>query len=92
MKLVGMNPVIVHGGGPQIGKELKKAGVHSKFVNGHHNYKIFYESGKKSFWKNKQWNYSISANHGGMGIPFNHKKYKIIKASKKQNDTIDLDM
>ena len=27
MKLVGMNPVIVHGGGPQIGKELKKAGV-----------------------------------------------------------------
>jgi acetylglutamate kinase len=26
MKLVGMKPVIVHGGGPQIGKELEKAG------------------------------------------------------------------
>ena len=35
MKLVGMNPVIVHGGGPQIEKELKKAGVHSKFIDGH---------------------------------------------------------
>ena len=35
MKLVGMNPVIVHGGGPQIGKELKKAGIHSKFIEGH---------------------------------------------------------
>ena len=33
MKLVGMNPVIVHGGGPQIGNELKKAGVHSKFID-----------------------------------------------------------
>ena len=29
MKLVGMKPVIVHGGGPQIGNELAKAGVES---------------------------------------------------------------
>ena len=35
MKLVGMNPVIVHGGGPQIAKELKKAGVISDFKLGH---------------------------------------------------------
>ena len=27
MKLVGMNPVIVHGGGPQIGRELKNSGM-----------------------------------------------------------------
>ena len=27
MSLVGMKPVIVHGGGPQIGKELKKSGL-----------------------------------------------------------------
>ncbi|MEK7666867.1 MAG: acetylglutamate kinase, partial [Pseudomonadota bacterium] len=26
MKLVGMNPVIVHGGGPQIGKLLERIG------------------------------------------------------------------
>ena len=35
MKLVGMRPVIVHGGGPQIGEELKKAGIFSEFINGH---------------------------------------------------------
>ena len=34
MKLVGMKPVIVHGGGPQIAKELKKAGVTSHFNSG----------------------------------------------------------
>ena len=34
MKLVGINPVIVHGGGPQIGNLLEKLGIESKFVNG----------------------------------------------------------
>jgi len=34
MKLVGMNPVIVHGGGPQIGKVLEKIGKESQFVEG----------------------------------------------------------
>ena len=34
MKLVGMNPVVVHGGGPQIGKLLEKIGKESKFVEG----------------------------------------------------------
>lgn len=34
MKLVGMNPVVVHGGGPQIGELLKKLNIHTEFVNG----------------------------------------------------------
>ena len=34
MKLVGMNPVIVHGGGPQIGSELKSAGIKTNFISG----------------------------------------------------------
>ena len=34
MKLVGINPVIVHGGGPQIGDLLKKIGKESEFVDG----------------------------------------------------------
>lgn len=34
MKLVGMNPVVVHGGGPQIGALLKKIGKESRFVEG----------------------------------------------------------
>ncbi len=34
MKLVGMNPVVVHGGGPQIGRVLKQLGKESHFVEG----------------------------------------------------------
>ena len=34
MKLVGMYPVIVHGGGPQIGQELDKKKLKSRFVEG----------------------------------------------------------
>ncbi|MEP4145733.1 MAG: acetylglutamate kinase [Halioglobus sp.] len=34
MKLVGMNPVVVHGGGPQIGSLLEKLNIHTEFVDG----------------------------------------------------------
>lgn len=34
MKLVGMNPVVVHGGGPQIGQLLDKLGKQSQFIEG----------------------------------------------------------
>jgi acetylglutamate kinase len=34
MKLVGMNPVVVHGGGPQIGSLLERLGKKSEFVDG----------------------------------------------------------
>ncbi len=34
LKAVGINPVVVHGGGPQIGNMLKKLGVESRFVDG----------------------------------------------------------
>jgi acetylglutamate kinase len=34
MKLVGMNPVVVHGGGPQIGALLAKLNVQTEFVEG----------------------------------------------------------
>lgn len=34
MKQVGINPVVVHGGGPQIGAMLEKLGVQSSFVDG----------------------------------------------------------
>ena len=34
MKLVGINPVVVHGGGPQIGKLLERLGMQSEFIQG----------------------------------------------------------
>jgi len=34
MKLVGMNPIVVHGGGPQIGTMLERLNIESRFVDG----------------------------------------------------------
>lgn len=34
MKLVGMNPVLVHGGGPEISSMLKRLGKETKFISG----------------------------------------------------------
>jgi len=34
MRLVGMNPVVVHGGGPQIGAKLKDLQIESTFIQG----------------------------------------------------------
>jgi acetylglutamate kinase len=34
MKAVGINPVVVHGGGPQIGELLDRLSIESRFING----------------------------------------------------------
>ena len=31
---LGINPIVVHGGGPQIGRMLERLGIKSLFVNG----------------------------------------------------------
>jgi len=34
MKYIGLNPVVVHGGGPQIGSVMEKMGLEARFVRG----------------------------------------------------------
>ena len=34
MKFVGFNPVVVHGGGPEINRMLERVGIKSEFING----------------------------------------------------------
>ena len=92
MKLVGMQPVIVHGGGPQIGEELKKAGVTSEFINGQRiTTKSTMKVVKKVLGKNiNKEIIKLLKKHGGHGLSFNHEEFKIIKASKKHNKEVDL--
>ena len=92
MKLVGMKPVIVHGGGPQIGEELKKAGVTSEFINGQRiTTKSTMKVVKKVLGKNiNKEIIKLLKKHGGHGLSFNHEEFKIIKASKKYNKEVDL--
>ena len=92
MKLVGMQPVIVHGGGPQIGEELKKAGVTSEFINGQRiTTKSTMKVVKKVLGKNiNKEIIKLLKKHGGHGLSFNHEEFKIIKASKKHDKDVDL--
>ena len=88
MRLVGMQPVIIHGGGPQIGEELSKAGIKSEFIDG-------LRVTTKSTMSVVKKVLGITINteivrlikrFGGNAISFNHKNFKIIKASKKSNE------
>jgi len=84
MSLVGMKPVIVHGGGPQIEKELKKSGVTSNFISGHRVTDKPTMSVVKKILGTKINNEIVNLirNSGGDSISFNHVEPKIIKASK----------
>tara|TARA_B100000900_G_scaffold306671_1_gene265296 strand:- start:287 stop:1150 length:864 start_codon:yes stop_codon:yes gene_type:complete len=84
MRLVGMKPVIVHGGGPQIGKELDRSGINSEFVNG---LRVTSKAAMNIVKKilGTQINEEIVKlikKSGGSAISFNHNNYQIIKASK----------
>jgi acetylglutamate kinase len=85
MGLVGMKPVIVHGGGPQIGKELEKAMIETKFENG---LRITNKPTMNIVKKilGTQINSEIASlikKYGSNAISFNHNKYQIVKAVKK---------
>ena len=84
MSLVGMKPVIVHGGGPQIAKELRKSGITSNFISGHRVTDKPTMSVVKKILGTRI-NHEIVnliKKSGGDSISFNHIKPKIIKASK----------
>ena len=88
MQLVGMKPVVVHGGGPQIGKELLKAGVESKFIGGLRVTSRPAMNIVKKVLGTKINNEIVKLikQFGGSAISFNHTKYQIIEASKKINE------
>jgi len=84
MSLVGMKPVIVHGGRPLIAKEIKKSGITSNFISGHRVTDKPTMSVVKKILGTKI-NHEIVnliRNSGGDSVSFNHVKPKIIKASK----------
>ncbi len=97
LKYVGMHPVIVHGGGPDISKALKRRRIESKFVKGlrvttKEVMKVVeYVLGKKV----NQEIVSIIKKSGGKAKGFYGKKGKVIKAKKqwvkdKEGKSVDL--
>jgi acetylglutamate kinase len=93
MKQVGIHPVIIHGGGPQIGKMLNQLAIKSEFVNGLRktdqatvDVVEMVLSGKI----NKNIVSSIQA-AGGVAIGISGKDASIIKAKKLEHNRIKTD-
>lgn len=92
LKLVGLKPVIVHGGGPEINSMLKRLNIESKFINGLRvTTKETMEvvemvlAGKV----NKQI-VEMIAEQGGCPVGLTGKDGKMLRAKKLEKDGIDL--
>ncbi|MDD5593169.1 MAG: acetylglutamate kinase [Candidatus Margulisbacteria bacterium] len=84
LKMVGMEPILVHGGGPEINKALRKRGLEPKFVGG---YRVTDKDTMKVVQKvlgekiNQQI-VSLIKKAGGKAKGFYGKKGRVIKAFK----------
>ena len=88
LKEVGINPIVVHGGGPQIGEMLKKKNINSNFIEGlrvtdKETVKIVEEVLSKDI--NKKIVDDINAT-GGKAIGLSGNKNNLIKAKKLHMD------
>ena len=97
LKMVGMEPILVHGGGPEINRYLKKKGLEPRFVGG---YRVTDKETMKVVQKvlgekiNQQI-VSLIKKAGGKAKGFYGKKGRVIKAFKywkkdEQGNKIDL--
>jgi acetylglutamate kinase len=92
LKAVGINPVVVHGGGPQIGAMLKASGVESRFVDG---LRVTDEATMKvaEMVLSGQINREIVswiARAGGRAVGISGKDGRMVTATKMQHPTHDL--
>jgi len=97
LKMTGMNPILVHGGGPEINRNLRRKGIEPKFVGG---YRVTDKETMKIVQKvlgekiNQQI-VSLIKKAGGKAKGFYGKKGRVIKAFKywkrdEQGNKIDL--
>ncbi len=93
LDLIGINPVVVHGGGPQIGEMLKKLGIESKF---HHGMRITDEKTMDVVEMvlvgdvNKEI-VSLINRHGGKAVGLSGKDGGLIKAKKLPKEKVTFD-
>ena len=88
MKLVGMKPIVIHGGGPQINKELKREGISSIFISGN---RVTSAKSMKIIKRviankvNKEI-VSLIEKNGVKAFSLTHKNSRVIKASRIDNE------
>lgn len=97
LKMTGMNPILVHGGGPEINKYLRKKGIEPKFIGGYRmtDKETMRIVQKVLGEKINQQIVSLIKKAGGKAKGFYGKKGRVIKAFKywkrdEQGNKIDL--
>ncbi|SET65806.1 N-acetylglutamate kinase [Natronincola peptidivorans] len=85
MKFIGMNPVVVHGGGPEITNMMKKVGKEAEFVNGLRvtDRETMEITEKVLFGKINKEIVSFMKDYGTEAISINGKKDSMIQAKQK---------
>ena len=88
MKLVGMKPIVIHGGGPQINKELKREGISSIFISGNRVTSAKSMKIIKRVLANKvnKEIVSLIEKNGVKAFSLTHKNSRVIKASRIDNE------
>ncbi|MGW8313081.1 MAG: acetylglutamate kinase [Desulfuromonadales bacterium] len=91
MKYIGLNPVVVHGGGPQIGSVMEKMGLEARFVRG---MRVTDQATMNvvEMVLGGMVNKEIVANinrHGGRAVGLTGKDGALIKARKMEMKTIN---
>lgn len=103
LKRIGINPVVVHGAGPEIDKELEKEGIEARFIDGlRYTDKKIIGLVKKAFSKVSQEIVNNIKSHNAKAVSLNdcikakqkHEKYGLVGevtgiAKKKVLDAVD---
>src|SRR4029077_3466090 len=98
LKLVGMNPVIVHGGGPQIGDLLKTMGIHNEFRQGMRaTHDKVMNVGEMVLGELNQEIVGLINQHGGRAVgltgqdgAFIHARKLLLKSETNDEETLDI--
>jgi acetylglutamate kinase len=92
MKYVGMKPVIVHGGGPEITKAMKQMNKEVKFVDGRRvtDAETMEITEMVLVGKLNQEIVALLNQHGGAAVGLSGKSGNLITARKLMNDGVDL--
>ncbi len=84
LKLIGLNPVVVHGGGPQIGETLAKMNIETRFVNGvrYTDHETLNIVEMVLVGKVNKEIVSLINSHGGRAVGLSGKDGELVKAEK----------
>jgi len=91
LKLVGMRPIVVHGGGPEVTRHMGKLGMETKFVDGHRvtDEATMEVAGMVLVGKVNSEIVGLINTHGGTAVGLSGQDGRLIKAEVKEHRDLE---